>query len=297
MLDFLRNAGQTVEEKRYEAISAYVDGALTAAERARFEAEMANDATLRAEVERLQIMRQQLRAMPHRRVPRSYSLDPSMFGAPRAQPLVQLYPVLRGVTAATAFVFAIVLGLGLLQGGLFAPGQPVASEAAEVAMEPVAAVETAAESAAAESAAAESVESGQFSTEEVTPVEGPRVESAEQAADAAPALELEAAAVAPEEAPAAGLAAAGAVEAPTGGPELREMPTETANIDEGLEDASGGAEALPPDAASGGEAAAEETTQPVAQTTVPWLAPLAVSLGIALLALLLLTFLVRRRIL
>lgn len=309
MLDYLRNAGQSAEEKRYEAISAYVDGALTAAERTRFEAELATDATLRADVERLQIVRQQLRAMPHRRVPRSYSLDPAMFGAPKAQPLMQLYPVLRGVTAATAFVFAIVLGLGLLQGGLFEPGQPMASEAAQVAMEPMVAEEPPAESTAVQNSQSE-----QFSAAESAPMDEPVAEEAAQAADAAtfgveasppladegtaaPALEMEgAAAVSPEEAPPADVAAAGAVEVPTIDVESVEMPREETGIDEGLEDASAPAEALPADGLEGEGVAAEEAGQSVAQTTVPWLAPLAVGLCLALLALFLLTVYVRRRI-
>jgi hypothetical protein len=227
---------------------------------------------------------------------------------------MQLYPVLRGVTAATAFVFAIVLGLGLLQGGLFEPGQPMASEAAQVAMEPMGAEETSADSTVVQDSQSE-----QFSAAESAPMDEPIAEEAAQAADAAtfsvessptpaaegtaaPALEMEsAAAVSPEGTPLADMAAAGAVEAPTGGEELRDGTTEIAGIDESLEDDPAPAEALPPDVTGGEEVAAEEAAaevagQSVAQTTVPWLAPLAVGLGLALLALLLLTVLVRRRI-
>ena len=48
MFDFMRDRGSTAKEKRLEVLGAYLDNALTAAERARLEAQLADDADLHA---------------------------------------------------------------------------------------------------------------------------------------------------------------------------------------------------------------------------------------------------------
>lgn len=128
MFDFLRERGLTAEEKRLEALGAYLDNALTAAERERFEGQLARDASLREEMERMRALKLQMRAMPRRRVPRSFALDPAIYAKPKAQPLMQLYPVLRGATAMTAFFLIFTLALGMFR-GQFGGGDMVASQA------------------------------------------------------------------------------------------------------------------------------------------------------------------------
>ncbi len=132
MFDFKRGRGDG--DRQQEAIDAYLDNVLTPAERARFEAQMAADARLRAEVEQLRALRLQLRAMPRRRVPRSFALNPAAYSRPKAQPLLQLYPALRGATALSAFMLIFVLALGVFS-GQFGGGAPEASQMAEVAQE------------------------------------------------------------------------------------------------------------------------------------------------------------------
>lgn len=136
MFDFKRDRG---EGGRYqEALDAYLDNTLTPAERARFETQMAADTRLRAEVEQQRALRLQLRAMPRRRVPRSFALDPAAYRRPKAQPLLQLYPALRGASALTAFLLIFVLALGALNGQFRAGGPVTASvlqEAAPAAVE------------------------------------------------------------------------------------------------------------------------------------------------------------------
>lgn len=132
MFDFKRDRGDG--DRQQEAIDAYLDNVLTPAERARFEAQMAADARLRAEVEQLRALRLQLRAMPRRRVPRSFALNPAAYSRPKAQPLLQLYPALRGATALSAFMLIFVLALGVFS-GQFGGGAPEASQMAEVAQE------------------------------------------------------------------------------------------------------------------------------------------------------------------
>jgi hypothetical protein len=116
MFDFLRDRGSTAEDKRREALSAYLDGALTPIERERFDARLARDPELRADLEQLRVLKLQMRNMPRRRVPRSFALDPAIYGRPKSRPLMQLYPALRGATALAAFFLIFTLALGAFQG-------------------------------------------------------------------------------------------------------------------------------------------------------------------------------------
>lgn len=116
MFDFMRDRGLTAEEKRLEALGAYLDNALTAAERERFERQLAGDADLGAELEQMRALKMQMRAMPRRRVPRSFALDPALYGRPKSQPMMRAYPILRGATALTAFFLIFTLALGAFRG-------------------------------------------------------------------------------------------------------------------------------------------------------------------------------------
>ncbi len=141
MFDFWRDRGSTAEDRNLEALGAYLDNALTPAERERLEARLARDAGLRAELEQLRLMKLQLRAMPRRRAPRSFALDPALYARPKAQPLLQLYPVLRGATALTALLLIFTLALGAFR-GQFSVGGGAPETAAvftEIAMEEAAA--------------------------------------------------------------------------------------------------------------------------------------------------------------
>lgn len=168
MFDFLRSLTKSAEEKRQEAVSAYLDGALTPVERRRFEQELAQDPGLRAELEEQRLLQQTLRRLPRRNVPRNFTLDPALYGRPQPQPLFRLYPVLQAATALTAvfFVLAIVLDLLTPMGG-FSAGQMAepaaeavsqAEEAIESVAEEVVVGEEPAEEPVEEEAAAERVE-------------------------------------------------------------------------------------------------------------------------------------------
>ena len=111
MFDFWRNLWKSEAEKEQELIHAYVDNALTPAERADFAARLAREPALRAEVESLQQVKQRLAALPRQPVPRSFTLDPAKYGRPARQPLVQAQPILRVATAVTAVFFVIILAL------------------------------------------------------------------------------------------------------------------------------------------------------------------------------------------
>lgn len=148
MFNFMGDRGSTGEDKRRETLNAYLDNALTPAERDRLESQLARDPALRTELEQLRVVKLQLRAMPRRRVPRSFALDPTLYGRPKAQPLLQLYPALRGATALAAFLLIFVFALGAFRGQFGGVGAP--APAAEISM-------TQAEEAAAPAESAEEV--------------------------------------------------------------------------------------------------------------------------------------------
>jgi hypothetical protein len=111
MFDFWRNLTKSKAEKERELLHAYVDNALSPAERVRFEARLVEDADLQAEVESLRQVKQMMAAVPRRRVPRNFTLDPAQYGRPARQPLLQAQPALRLVTVLTAVIFIVVLAI------------------------------------------------------------------------------------------------------------------------------------------------------------------------------------------
>ncbi len=119
MFDFLRNLTQSAEEKRQEQITMYLDGALSSADRARFEAMLGEDPALQADLGRERLLQEALRQLPQRRTPRNFTLDPALYGRPTKQPLIQLYPVLRAATGLTAvfLIFALFATIYLNNGG------------------------------------------------------------------------------------------------------------------------------------------------------------------------------------
>jgi len=143
MFDFWRDRNLTAADKRLETLSAYLDDALPIDERERFEAQLSRDDELRIEVEHARALQMQMQAMLRRRVPRSFVLDPALYGRPKSQPLLQAYPFLRGATALAAVLLIFTLSLGAFS------GQFTGGSAAGVAV-PQAAMVAAVEDAAAE---------------------------------------------------------------------------------------------------------------------------------------------------
>lgn len=287
MFDFLRDRGSTAEDKRQEALNAYLDNALTPAERERFEGEMARDGDMRAEVERMRLLKLQMRTMPRRRVPRSFALDPALYGRPKAQPMMQLYPVLRGATALTALVFVLTLALGFFQGplaggGIGAPvtteismSQAVEEEAAPAEMAGEAASLAVPEAAGEDervmpTAAAESAQlateplTDTFSIEALPPVAGTALPGAEMTATAMPGGDL-------------GFEPAAAPELTTEEAAIAgTMEDQVVGIPQGEVEETGAADAI--------------------DTATPLFGPIQIAAGIAFLLLLILWLLARQRV-
>lgn len=235
MFEFWREWRKSAEEKRQERINAFLDDALSPAERQRFEEELAADAALQAEVARLRVLKQQLRQLPSRPVPRQFMLDPAKYGRPAPQPLFQFYPVLRTATVLTGIFLVIAIGLSMFQSstqlqGIAFQAEPEMVEVTRVVTETV--VEEG-EAMAEEDVAVEELALAETAVQATeTPLPAPAVEMApETAAEAAEEAEV------PAEAPAANLAAEepaaaegvadGALETPSPMPTMTPLPTAT----------------------------------------------------------------------
>ncbi|HEX6383932.1 MAG TPA: zf-HC2 domain-containing protein [Anaerolineae bacterium] len=312
MFDFLRSLTKSAEEKRQEAVSAYLDGALTPVERRRFEQELAQDPGLRAELEEQRLLQQTLRRLPRRNVPRNFTLDPALYGRPQPQPLFRLYPVLQAATALTAvfFVLAIVLDLLMPMGG-FSAGQ-MAEPAAEAVSQAEEAIESVAEEVVGEEPAEEPVEEEAAAE----PVE----EAMEEAAEEEPAPEADVLTLEAAEETAAEDATVAALEGTVAAPalaatttEIRPSPQPTPTRSDAVRLPTAPAvpervitESVPAEQADGEPAvAADETPAEVtrdAGTGVTAPAPLSdfrkleIGLAAAFVFLLLITYLVRRQL-
>lgn len=109
MFDWIRNLGKSAEEKRQEALTAYLDNALTPAQRQAFERELAQDAGLRETMEQQRLLKAQLHQLPRVAAPRNFTLDPAVYGQQRPATTMRSYTVLRTATALVAFFFVLAL--------------------------------------------------------------------------------------------------------------------------------------------------------------------------------------------
>ncbi|MAU01356.1 MAG: hypothetical protein CL608_29800 [Anaerolineaceae bacterium] len=209
MFDFLRNLTKSAEEKRQEAVAAYLDEALTGRARQQFEQDMAQDDALRQEVEQLLLIKQNLRQLPQREVPRNFILDPAKYGRPARQPWVQAYPVLRAATAMTAFflIFAFAAGIFTNLGGAEPATSEPAADVAQMESVEVTRVVTETETLAfeaeetaddAEAPAVEEEAMDEFAEAEIATSDEDTEEAAEEMVEEEVAAEEEAAPPAPE---------------------------------------------------------------------------------------------------
>ncbi|MCA9995680.1 MAG: zf-HC2 domain-containing protein [Anaerolineales bacterium] len=273
MFDFVRNLTKSAEEKQQELLAAYIDDALPATERRQFEAQLAQNEALAAQVRQQQLIKQRLNAMPRRRVPRSFALDPAVYGKPTPKPLFQFYPVLQTATVLAALVLMFLVGLEQFGGA----AQPAASEA------PVAMVEESAETAVMSAA------------EEAAPAGAEMAVAEDSVANSAAADEA-----APEE-PAQGFAAPAAEgeavptvasipRADEAAEEMRAASAETAVSAE--EQLAQSTEAY----AATVEAPVSEVEQTAVEPTQSPLRGLQIGLALTFVILLILTLLVRQRV-
>ncbi len=111
-----------------ERLSAYLDGELSRAERARLESRLARDAGLSAALDELRATRALLRRTPRRRVPRNFTLTPKMVGL--RPPLPRAIPVLRWATVVTTLLFFLTFASNLIGSLTFGASAPAPMELA-----------------------------------------------------------------------------------------------------------------------------------------------------------------------
>lgn len=118
MFDFLRNVRKSAQQKQQEAVSAYLDEALSPTARQHFEQQLSQNAYLQEEVRRQEQVRHLLQQLPQRQLPRNFTLDTAVYGRPAPQSFWQYYPALQAATVLTAVLFFVTVGFGLFsQGG------------------------------------------------------------------------------------------------------------------------------------------------------------------------------------
>lgn len=128
-----------VQERVDEWLSAYIDGALSPREQARLEAQLAQDADLRARLESLRRTVALVRGMPSVPAPRNFLLTPAMVRRP-APVVRRLAPALTFATAISGLLCVILLVGNLIAAGprglgTAAPAPMIASEGTPQALE------------------------------------------------------------------------------------------------------------------------------------------------------------------
>lgn len=112
----------TLTDHDYELLSAYLDGMLTAAERAALEARLQTEPLLKRELAALRRTVALVKGLPVLKAPRNFILDASMVAAPvvqasrrdpRRDPRIILFPAFSALAAAAA-VIMMVFGVSLL---------------------------------------------------------------------------------------------------------------------------------------------------------------------------------------
>jgi anti-sigma factor RsiW len=226
---------------RDELLSAYLDGELGTAERARLEARLAADSALRAELEALRRTVALVRDLPPQPLPRNFILPQTAAPRRRPAPVVRprwVAPFLTVATAAVGLLFVAVLAGDLLLSG--AGG--MRRLAAPAPVEKTVLVEEKAE---------EAVPTAESTAEELAAEAAPVAAGAEETAT--PALKLSAT---PVPAPATPEAPGGTGDA--GGEERLAGPTPTAEASTLEADASATSIPPAPPPSPGGSEATEQ---------------------------------------
>lgn len=109
---------EQLSRRDLERLSAYLDGALSAREKARLEARLRLEPGLRRSLRELQSTVELVRSLPEVRPPRSFALTPDVVAA-RARP--RTYPYLQLGTALATLAFIFAVGVDVLGNVFFSP--------------------------------------------------------------------------------------------------------------------------------------------------------------------------------
>jgi hypothetical protein len=123
----MRNQRRSTQD--LEALSAYLDNALSGEERQALEERLIREPDLRLVLENLRKTRQLVRGLPHVRAPRNFTLTPDMVKVHRKRRSLGLY--LRLATSLAAIVLVVLVGFELLVAGQLLPGWRSAAPSSE----------------------------------------------------------------------------------------------------------------------------------------------------------------------
>jgi len=113
-MGFLRNLTKSDEERRQEVLTAYLDDNLSPKDKQQFEQLLYSDESLRRDLEQQRSIKQAMAQLPRMRAPRSFTLDPSLYGKPSQQRVFNLYPAVRTATVLAMFVFIALVSIDIL---------------------------------------------------------------------------------------------------------------------------------------------------------------------------------------
>lgn len=167
-----------LSERDLELLSAYLDGELAAPDRGALEQRLAREESLRATLDDLRTNQQLLRVLPLLKAPRSFALDPTVYGRRAAWrrriPAFENAFQLAGALGAAASLLLVVAGLLIAGTGaerIAAPLAPTESPALEIALQP--ATETLAASAPMPTASPQALWAGTLSPQATVPAGTP----------------------------------------------------------------------------------------------------------------------------
>jgi anti-sigma factor RsiW len=110
-----------------EALSAYIDGQISARERTRLEIRLQSDQALTSALNELRQTRAILKRLPRRRAARNFTLTPGMAGI--RPPVPRLVPVFSWASAAAILLFIVTLGTSLIGQLSIGPAAPMLAAA------------------------------------------------------------------------------------------------------------------------------------------------------------------------
>jgi len=122
-------SSQSLSDRDYELISAYLDGEVDIRQKKVIENRLAQDAQFKSAYEQLFRTRRLMRSQPLLRAPRNYTLSPKMLSTSQTSPKALLpFPLLlRTVSAFASLVFLVLFGLNWITASRTMSVAPLAS--------------------------------------------------------------------------------------------------------------------------------------------------------------------------
>ena len=115
----MKHERKTTQE--LEQLSAYLDNALSTADRQGLETRLIREPELRVQLENLRVTRHLIRRLPHLKAPRNFTLSPDMVKVRYKKPK-PLFSTLRLVSSLAAILLVVLFGVELFINHGLLPG-------------------------------------------------------------------------------------------------------------------------------------------------------------------------------